>query len=436
DALSAISDVAFQTGDGAGQGGPTLPLSGELDVFDLYGEMRVPLIEGAPLADLLSLDLAYRRSSYSSGVETDAYKIGGDWAPSPDIRLRASYQRAVRAANIIELFRSVGANLFNLGDDPCDFTDPNGDGTGSAANCIGTNPWQLSAAAANSGTLSSPAGQYVFLQGGNPALEPEVADTYTVGFVFTPTFLPGFNLSVDWYEIFVDQTVALVLPATSMDGCFNRGVQALCSLITRTPGNGRLWVGSGNVLGTNTNIGYLLTSGYDVNANYRMDLADMGLGGGDAGALSFSLVGSWLQTSKTNNGPGLGYYECAGWYGPVCGQPQPEWRHRLRTTWETPWDMDLSATWRYYGSVDLSQTSPTSPSPGRLDSTFDARSYLDLSGTWQLRENAVIRFGVNNILDQDPPLSPLAGTLGNGNTFPQTYDANGRYFFAGVTVDF
>ncbi|MGE0533099.1 MAG: TonB-dependent receptor [Hyphomonadaceae bacterium] len=437
DSVESDTDPGFQSGDGAGQGGATNPLSGVLDVFDIYGELRVPLIEGAPLADILSLDLAYRRSSYNTGVETDTYKIGGDWAPSQDIRLRASYQRAVRSANIIELFSAQGFNLFDMGDDPCDSLDPNGDGVAPAANCVGANPWQVTAGQyAGAPALTSPAGQYNFIQGGNPNLDPESADTYTLGFVLTPSFLPGFNLSVDWFEIQVDDLVSAIPSATAVDLCYNQGVDELCQLIARNPGNGRLWTGTGSVLGTNINVGYLLTSGYDINANYRIDLADMGIGGGDAGALSFSMVGTWLQTLKTNNGPGLGYFDCVGYYGPVCGQPSPEWRHRFRVGWETPWDLELAGTWRHYGEVQASNTTPSSPLTGRLDSVFEAQNYFDISGTYQLRENASLRFGVNNILDDDPPISSLVGTIGNGNTYPQTYDALGRYIFAGVSIDF
>ncbi|MGE3839745.1 MAG: TonB-dependent receptor [Hyphomonadaceae bacterium] len=435
DALDADTDTNFQAGEGAGQGGATPPLSGQLDVFDLYGELRVPLIEGAPLADILSLDLAYRRSSYGSGIETDTYKIGGDWAPTQDIRFRASYQRAVRAANIIELFAAQAFGLFDMADDPCDANDPNGDGVAPAANCIGANPWQISAAQAT-GNLTSPAGQYNVILGGNPSLSPETADTYTAGFVLTPSFLPSFNLSVDWFEIQVEDTVSLIPSTTAVDLCYNQGAAQLCQLITRNPANGRLWTGTGNVLGTNVNIGYVLTSGVDVNANYRIDLADLGLGGSDAGALSFSLVGTWLQTLKTNNGPGLGYYDCIGFYGPTCGQPTPEWRHRLRVGWETPWDFELAGTWRHYGESQLSTATPSVAVPGRLDSTFEAENYFDVSGTYQLRENASLRFGVNNVFDNDPPISSQVGTIGNGNTYPQTYDALGRYLFAGVSIDF
>lgn len=428
DALESTTDTAFSTGDGAGQGGATVGLEGVTDTFDVFGEAMIPLVQGAPFADLISVDLAYRYSEYRSGGNSNSYKIGADWAPVEDIRFRGSFQRAVRAANVIELFAAQGFNLFDMGDDPCDTTDPNADGVAPVANCQGVNPWQLSAAAAGSGSLTSPAGQYNFLQGGNPALEPEVSDTQTYGLVFRPSFLPGFNLSVDYFNIRIEQTVSIVSPDTTVNNCFANGILASCALITRNPGNGRLWTGNGVVSALNTNIGALETSGIDINANYQLDIGSMG-------ELSFNLIGTRLEELITEQGPGLPTYDCVGFYSAACGTPNPEWRHRFRVGWETPWDIELSATWRYYGEVQLVSAAVV-PLPGRLDSEFEAQNYFDLAGNWQIHENTKLRFGVNNIMDDDPPISVNVGTTGNGNTYPQTYDALGRWIFAGVTVDF
>lgn len=138
DALESITDNSFATGDGAGQGGPTIGLSGAIDAYEIFGEFQMPLVEGKPGIELLSIGGAYRFSDYSTGISSDSYKFDADYAPTSDIRFRASYQQAVRAPNVIDLFRAQGFNLFDMDDDLCDFTDPAGDGTGGAA-CIGTN---------------------------------------------------------------------------------------------------------------------------------------------------------------------------------------------------------------------------------------------------------------------------------------------------------
>jgi outer membrane receptor protein involved in Fe transport len=438
--LNSVTDNAFATGDGAGQGGPTIGLNGSNDNYDLFLEAQVPIAEGQAWADQLSVDFAYRYSDYEFGGTMSTYKVGGDWAPIPDLRLRASFQHAVRAANIIELFQAQGLNLFDMDDDPCDMTDPNADGTAPVANCQGGAAWQVTAGEATGGNLTSPAGQYNFLAGGNPGLAPEEADTYTVGFVFQPSFIPGFNFSLDYFNIEVEQLISTVGALNTINACYFNNVAAACSLITRDTTLGTLWVGSGQVSDTNTNIGGMSTSGLDIAANYGVDLADWGMA--DYGSLNFSFVGTWLRSLEFDTG--LGYansvYDCAGFYANQCGVPNPEWRHRARVGWETPWNFELSGTWRYYGDVEIAvlgaDGSLNNSPAARIDRTFDAENYFDLAGSWQVRDTTRLRAGVNNLLDNDPPLSYSVGTTGNNNTYPQLYDSMGRYFFFGLTQDF
>lgn len=430
DRINQQVDENFATGNAAGQGGPTTPLTGDTDVFELFGEVRIPIVEGAPFAELMSLELAYRRSDYNTGfsgssVETDTYKIGADWAPTEDIRFRASFQRAVRAPNVIELFTAQGFNLFDNNQDPCGA----GPEIAPMAACVGANPWQVTAGQYGSVGLNSPAGQYNFLQGGNPNLTPEEADTYTIGFVATPRFLPGLTVSIDYFNIDVSNLISTVGPTVTLEDCYFNNNAAACALINRNPGTNQLWIGTGNVVDLNTNIGGLTTSGYDINANYSMDIGTMG-------GLRFQLIGTLLDDLTTDPGSASTTpYDCVGGFSNICGTPNPEWRHRFRVTWETPWNLDLSGTWRYYGEVDRRNASNANV-PGFLDSAWDEQHYLDLAGNWQVYDNTNIRFGVNNVLDNDPPLSANVGTTGNGNTYPQTYDAMGRWIFIGATVDF
>ena len=102
-----------------GSGGPTIGISGATTVKELFMEARVPIAQDQAFAESLSFDTAYRYSDYGDGVQTDTYKFGLEWAPIADVRLRASYQKAVRAANIVELFTAQGFNLFDAPGDPC-----------------------------------------------------------------------------------------------------------------------------------------------------------------------------------------------------------------------------------------------------------------------------------------------------------------------------
>ncbi|MND52803.1 Vitamin B12 transporter BtuB precursor [compost metagenome] len=438
DALGSTTDVSFATGDGAGQGGPTIGFTGSADVIDAFGEIQIPLADEQPWAYSASVDAAYRHSEYAR-LSTDTYKFGIDYAPIEDVRFRASYARAVRAPNVIELFQAQGFNLFDMDDDPCDFTDPNGDGTASAAACIGTNPWQVTAAQSTGGLVTNPSGQYNFLQGGNPDLEPEESDTVTFGVVFTPSFLPRFNLTLDYFNIEVSNLIGAIGQLNTISACYDNNVAAACQLIRRDPGTGGLWLADGNVIDTNVNIGGLKTSGMDVNANYSIDLAD--LGADQWGRLGFGFVGTWLKELETDTGLGFSnsVYDCAGFFANQCGVPNPEWRHRARMTWETPWDVQFAGTWRYYSEVEigvLGTDGSLNNSIDRLDKTLEAQNYFDIAADWQVRDNLSLRAGVNNVFDRDPPLSYSVGTTGNNNTYPQLYDAMGRYFFFGLTANF
>jgi iron complex outermembrane recepter protein len=433
DALSSTPDSAFASGDGAGQGGPTIGLSGDADVAEVFGEIQIPLADDQPWAYSASIDAAYRRSEYEN-IGTDTYKVGADYAPIEDIRFRASYSRAVRAPNVIELFASQGAGLFDLDRDPCDAT------TGAvAANCVGAAPHQVTGAQSGSGALNSPAGQYNLLAGGNPNLNPEEADTLTYGVVWTPSFVPGFNLSIDYFDIQVDDLVSTIGALNTIAQCYGATPDAAaCGRIRRNVG-GQLWIGSGQVQDLNNNIGGLGTTGFDFNANYAFDLEDMGMS--NLGSMQLSFVGTLLDSLVTDTGLGAAnsVYDCNGFYANQCGVPNPEYRHRARATWLTPWDVDVSATWRHYGEVEvavLGANGSLNNGGARIDRFFDAENYLDLAAVWQVMDTVTIRAGVNNILDNDPQLTLSTGTTGNGNTFPQLYDSLGRYFFFGITANF
>ena len=151
---------------------------------------------------------------------------------------------------------------------------------------------------------------------------------------------------------------------------------------------------------------------------------------------NFNLTGSYLDKLITEPGPGIEPFDCAGFYGSPCvspnGAPHPTWRHLARVGWQMPWqNIDVSLAWRYYGPVDLFNSAPN-----RIDGHFSAQNYFELSGNWAFTEKGSVRLGINNVLDKDPPISASVGTTGNGNTFPQLYDALGRFVFGGLTYKF
>ncbi|NRA29638.1 MAG: TonB-dependent receptor [Parvularculaceae bacterium] len=427
DFVESNPDRGFQTGDGAGQGGPTNPIQGRVDVLDVFAELNLPLMQGQPWAEILGVDAAYRFSSYEN-FETNSYKFGADWAPTTDVRFRGSYQRAVRAPNIFDLFTVQGIGLFDLSVGSNGIFDP----------CAGTTPAATAAQCANTGVTAAqygniadnPAGQFNNLTGGNPDLDPETSDTFTIGAVITPSFLPGLTVSLDYFDITVEDFIDTVPEELALNNCLNTGDDFFCSLVNRGNG-GTLWANqTGFITATNVNTGELATSGLDVNASYEMELGE-GLGD-----LRFNFVGTWLEKLEITPLPGEDSFDCAGFYGGQCTTIErpaaPEWRHQFRTTWTTPIDLSLNATWRFVDGVEAfgANVAP-------INSELDSQNYLDVSAIYPVNDMITLRAGINNILDNDPPLSSIVGTApGNGNTFPQIYDSFGRFVFFGAQIDF
>ena len=126
----------------------------------------------------------------------------------------------------------------------------------------------------------------------------------------------------------------------------------------------------------------------------------------------------------------------SGFHSSVCGTPTNEWRHMARVSWVTPWDVDVSLGWRYYSGVTGLAAANVELPAANIDREIPAENYFDLSANWAVTEKASVTLGINNVLDDNPTLSSNVGTTGNGNTYPQTYDALGRYVFLRATVSF
>lgn len=441
DKLDLQTDLAFQTGDLTGQGAPTLPVSGSYNVKELFGEAQFPIVSGGFIEDL-TLSAGYRYSKYnvSNGrsFSTDTYKFGIEFAPISDIRFRAGYNRAVRAPNLQELFAAQFVGLDGS-------TDPCAGFVITAAN-VGCLAQGLTVGQRVAG---NPAGQYNGLLGGNQNLNPEKATTKSLGLILQPRFLPGFSATIDYYDIKLRDAIQGFGSDAIVNTCTASPTVEVCSLIHRNPVNGSLWLTSdGYIQNLQTNIGGLHTSGVDVNVNYSRQI-------GEAGTLGLSLVGTYIDQFKVDNGISE-IYDCAGYYGSTCSNgtgtpsaPTPKWRHKARLSFNMPNGIGLSAQWRYFGAVKVDFSSPNSTLAGAYDpfsAKLKAQSYFDLAATAKITDSYVFRIGVQNLLDKTPPLVSSGradGTLNqcptgpcNGNTYPAVYDALGRYIYAGVTLDF
>ena len=432
--LEFMSDLAFSTGDLAGQGAATLPVSGSFDVKEFFTEIKLPIARDSWVHDF-NITAGYRYSDYSTGAKTDTYKIEGEIAPTRDFRIRGGYNRAVRAPTVQDLFAPIRVAL-DGSTDPCS-------GFAITAADVGCLAQGLSVGQT---VAPNPSQQYNGLIGGNPDLLPEVADTYTVGAVLTPTFLPGFSASIDYFNIKLKGAIQGYGSDTIVQLCTDTAEDLFCDLVNRDA-SGSLWrTSNGYVTNISYNVGGLKTSGIDVNANYSREI-------GSAGRLGLSFVGTWLDKLVTDTGiESAGSYDCAGLYGNVCLAPNPTWRHQARLSFDMPSGLGVSIRWRHFGKVtldalednpNLRNTGATGPAPGGVArpglAGFDAQNYFDLAFTLKAGDHYNFRLGANNVFDKEPPVTGSqacpAGPC-NGNTFAQVYDALGRYIYAGFTLDF
>jgi iron complex outermembrane recepter protein len=195
--------------------------------------------------------------------------------------------------------------------------------------------------------------------------------------------------------------------------------------------------GGGYILQNDANIAAEMVSGIDLQTDYRLPL-------GAWGTVALSISGSWLQHTETTPIAGATPFDCAGLFGATCGiTVNPEWRHNLRLSWETPWDhVMLSAYWRFIGKVSVDNNSTQTPlqdvEVGAYDtanSHIGSVSYLDLAAMWKLWNDKVeLTLTVNNVLDKDPPI--ISGDYTNTeipNSYP-TYDYLGRIYEFGFKV--
>jgi len=443
---STNPDEEFQTGDLAGSGGDIPPTAGGIISREGFFEARLPLVDDKFLAQSLALETGYRYSDYNLGFKTNTYKFGVEWSPISDIRLRGSFQRAVRAPNVTELFTPQVVALDGNAD-PC-AAAPGKTPAATPAQCALGNP---GVAPGSYPVTPNSANQYNGLLGGNTKLNPETALTTSFGIGWTPSFVPNLRLQIDYFDIKIENVITTIGADTILQQCYNAG--NFCNDIHRDA-DSSLWLSnSGYVVDSLANVGKLETRGIDIDLSYGFDV-------GPAGKIRTNLVGTYVDeyiVTPISADPTT-KFNCAGLYGDTCSSgastsnPIFRWRHTLRTTWSTPWQgLDLTASWRYFSAMKLDSTSPQAnlAAPGGAtvanggisssDARINAFNYLDLSAAVKLADKMTFRVGVNNVFDKDPPIiggSNLPGVAGNGNTFPQVYDALGRFIFGQLTVQF
>ncbi|MFK7862666.1 MAG: TonB-dependent receptor [Pseudohongiellaceae bacterium] len=429
------NELLTQTpGEVLGNGAAAPNRFGTYDVSEFFLEANVPVLQDAALAEELTLQLGFRTSDYSTTGVEDTWKIGGTWTPVEGLQFRGNFQNVTRAPNISELFNPSVVGLNNFSVDPCAGGAPTGNAElqaiclaqGAPANTIG-------------GIVVDPAGQVNVTTGGNLNLNAEEAETWTIGAIWQPEFLPGLSLTVDYYNILVENAITNPTPDDIFSACFGPGfdtgnfslagaTSAACTGIRRNPETGNLF---GNVATTFglplvlTNQGTLETSGVDVTANYSMEI-------GNIGTLAYNGSLNFTDESLFQASPNGINRECTGFYSTNCASVQPEFMATNRFTLQTnvfDRNVDVSLLWRFLDEMEAEPIVAANFQPQFTE--MDAAHYFDITVRGDITDELEFTLGILNAADREPDVvgSNIGTTAFNtGNIYASTYDPLGRRY--------
>jgi outer membrane receptor protein involved in Fe transport len=439
DSVRFRPDASEQSGLLSGFGGASVAINNGISVDEANIEVRAPLVQDRKGAQDLIVGAGYRTSDYSTGAgRVGTYKFDLQWAPIEGLRFRGSFNRAIRAPNNIELFNPQLVGQIGFPSDPCAPTTGAGGqviaATATLAQCQrqGVTALQYGNGASTNTIPQGTAGQLSQLQGGNPNLKAESADTVTYGVVFQRPGARELFASVDYYRIRLRDTVGVLPVGLIMSNCLTSGAADYCSQIVRSPVTGGLTGATpqsgGYFLQTLNNVGTNNYSGVDFQVAHKVPVP--------FGSLMLTLGSNYLLHVQSTPVVGLPGYDCVGLYGPNCGTVNPRWHHNLRATWELPGGATFYATWRFLAPVTVDNDSTQSAlqfgtfgAEDHVDHRIPSFGYLDLMGSWKGPGNLELRLGISNVLDKDPPLLISDLVAGGAANTISAYDMMGRQVF-------
>lgn len=406
------------------------------EVKEAFAELQVPILKDMPFFHNLTVKGAARVSDYKGGAGTVwAYNGGIEWAPIRDIRFRANYGRAVRAPNYTETASPLGQNFAPGFQDPC---SPARLGSGTPTrrqNC----ETALGALINDPNFINQTSGTYSLeiLSGSNPDLKAETADTYTIGAVFEPSFLPGFSFTVDYYNIKVNDVIAAPTAQQIVNSCYDLPDlnNQFCALFER---NGATTGPDGEAPGeiltqslrqTPLNFASRVRKGIDFEAAYRTNF-------GENNSLRTRLI--YTHQLKNSNFQDPTRPDFENRILDELGDPTDEFR------WNVDVKLDrftVGYEMRYIGPMLTSTYEDFFSLQGRPAQnpdwadimTYPAVLYHDIRFDMEVGETRDFNFyfGIDNFTDKEPPLGSTATGAGSS-----IYNIRGRTYYAGVRAKF
>jgi outer membrane receptor protein involved in Fe transport len=399
--------------------------SGQYDVNSVFAEVKIPLLSGVPGIELLELGGGFRYDNYSTIGSTGNFQGSLRWQPINSLLIRGSYSQVFREPNVSELFSAL-SDSFPTTQDVCS--------TGVVGNPAAPNLFSELTPEQQARCVSTGAPAEGFVQnstqirarvGGNPELRPETGDTYTVGFAWSPEFIPGFSLTADYWNVKLDDAITNIAAGNIIAQCVVEGNLDQCANINRRA-DGNL----DSVLAVNTNIGAENASGVDVGINYSTNT--------HWGLFDSRLLLTYLNERESQV---LNSADAAGRFESRNGLNEgvyPRWKGNLNVDWSYG-NFGASVNVDYLGAVDeFNLNALNALEPGASEDTafrqrIGAEWYVDLVGRYQFDWGTQLSAGLTNVFDNDPPF--ILGAQ-NANTDVDSYRLLGRSWFVQLKHSF
>ncbi len=389
------------------------------EVKEAFGELELPLLRDVPFAQELTVTAAARYSDYNTSAgDTFAYNFNGTWAPIRDLRFRANYSHSIRVPTLGDLYSAPSQNFGFVGD-PCDIQNINNGTPNRATNCA--------AQGIPAGFINAPARSQTigFLSAGNPNLTSETSDSYTAGFVFTPSMVPGLSFTVDYYRITVNNLIAVLGAQTILNQCYDLPQpNQYCSLIN--PRNPDFTFADPALTSAGVNFAKYRADGIDFELAYTRRLSE------DV-RLNLRAIATYVIKRNNYTSPTdptfrdqilfeLGDPELAANFTANLSLRNFDIRYSMNYVGEQV----VGAYENYYTVDGRTPANPDAFFPNEYPETFTHNLRFAFNAT----ERFQFYMGVDNVFDTLPPLF----LMGNEGGVP--YDPIGRYFYAGARVDF
>jgi outer membrane receptor protein involved in Fe transport len=421
--------------------------AGSTKVNEIYGELLVPATER------LDVELGYRYSDYDTAAgSVDTYKTLFDWSATDTIRLRGGYQVATRAPNTAELFQGQSLLVVPFApSDPCSFTTTVGWGN------VAGNPRRLEvqelcqaiignttsafgvAGSPQANNFARPGNPFfpleIELQRGNPNVGPEEAKTWTIGLVIAPE---GGNLtaSIDLYNIEIENAISPLNSLFVYSKCFNADGASNPTLDINDPGGYCRLIGRNAVTGERatvdspfSNSGILETSGVDVALNWSRDL--------DSGSFYVNSLLTYLDRFDVQDAPGEPVIDLKDTLAGFGASGGGQFDYKLTTTFGYLFGegkANVGVQWRYLPSI-RDESAARNPSTNVLG--VDSYQSFNLFAGYTFNERFQLRAGIDNLLDEEPPIvGSRPGDRNAENTRPDYYDVLGRRMYVGLKMTF